>query len=162
MEKDKPSILEYKGDSPRWAALKSFVTSTTLWSAGFMAFDAAIGRAFDKNFFTNNRFPYSGKLGIRFNVGISALGGLWDAYNAYKKADAAQDQHTKLVADNIAMRAQLNQTGQILRHVADEVGKGALADSSLTLDESKTPPSHVAKLEAAKAAAEAQAALGKI
>jgi hypothetical protein len=162
MEKAKTSILEFQGDSPRWAALKSFVTSTTLWSAGFIAFDAALGRVTDKNFFKNNHFPYSSKLMFGITSVLAVGNGLLDARNAYKKASSVQDQHTKLVADNIAMRAQLNQTGQILRHVADEVGKGALADSSLTLDESKTPPSHVAKLEAAKAAAEAQAALGKI
>ncbi|MDX2095734.1 MAG: hypothetical protein SFW64_07350 [Alphaproteobacteria bacterium] len=149
-DKNKTSILEYRGDSPRLAALKSFTTSTALWLAGFVALDAAIGRAFDKNFFKNNHFPYSGKIGFGINIVLATFGGLWDANAAYKKASAAEGRHTKLVADNIAMR------------VADEVGKGKIADSSLALEESKTPPSYVARLETEKAAANTQAALAKL
>lgn len=85
-----------------------------------------------------------------------------EAKKAYDQAKAAEKQHDKLVADNIAMRGQLNQTGQILRHVADEVSKGKIADSQLTFDESSAPPTHVARLEAEKAAAAAQTALAKV
>lgn len=61
-------------------------------------------------------------------------------------------ENINLRNDNIAMRQQLNQTGQILRHVAGEVEKGHLSDSQLLLDEHTAPPTHVAKLEAKQAA----------
>ncbi len=69
---------------------------------------------------------------------------------AREKAELAQQQHDALLADNIAMRSQLNQTGQILKHVAGQLENGEMKDSTLTLNEA-APPSHVAKLEAARA-----------
>ncbi|MES2984679.1 MAG: hypothetical protein V4735_05785 [Pseudomonadota bacterium] len=66
-------------------------------------------------------------------------------------SSAAMSSPEQLQAENIAMRAQLNQTGQILLHVAQEVEKGHLGNSTLQLDESSAPPTHVARLEAEKA-----------
>jgi hypothetical protein len=164
MEEKTNSDLSYKGPNKWWSAVKSFTAASTLMTVGPAAIAAAWFKVSRKENFLMNLKEFVvgehtwGKLGTT----ITLLFGAASAFGAYVKATVAQDQHTKLVADNIAMRAQLNQTGQILRHVADEVGKGKIADSSLVLDESKTPSSHVARLEAQEAAASAQAALTKI
>lgn len=70
--------------------------------------------------------------------------------HSYFSALKAKNEHDQLLNDNIAMRQQLNQTGQILNHVAGQIQQGGLKDSELTVSDA-APPSHVAKLEAAKA-----------
>lgn len=66
---------------------------------------------------------------------------------SYARQRLLANSEEQLFADNIAMRSQLNQTGQILQHVAKQVEKGTLKDSELSVND-EAPPSHVAKLKA--------------
>lgn len=68
----------------------------------------------------------------------------------YSVRAANARQVVSLMNDNIAMRSQMNQTGQILNHVAGQIQQGELKDSELTVSDA-APPSHVAKLEATNA-----------
>ncbi len=160
MDKDQATLLEYQGDSPRWAAVKSFVSSSALMIVGPAAISAAWFKVSHKeSFLTNLKEFVVGKQtwGV-FGSIATVLVGAGSAFGAYVRADQQKAQHDRLVADNIAMRSQLNQTGQILRHVAHEVEQGKLADSTLTVKDD-APPSHVARLEAKEAAQAAQEAL---
>lgn len=162
MEKDQSPLFEYQGDSPRWAATKEFFASTAFWTIGFELLWRVIPAVFTKTKPTQviDDLAQAFKRDWHWQLGLGAMIGSWDAKNAYEKAKSMKSQHDYLVADNIAMRSQLNQTGQILRHVAGEVEKGKLADSQLTM-KGDAPPTHVAKLEAQEAAAAAQTALAK-
>ena len=160
MEEKTNSDLSYSGPNKWWSAVKSFAATATLMTVG----PATIGALWFKvsrkeNFLVNlKEFIVSKHIWGIWGTTASVLAGTASAFGAYMKVDEAKAQHEKCVADNIAMRSQLNQTGQILRHVAGEVEKGSRADSPLTVKD-EAPPSHVARLEAQEAAA--QAALTK-
>lgn len=160
MEKNQPTLLEYQGDNPRWAAAKQFVASTALYTIGFQLVWHGVAAVFTRQKPAQAIDATASylKRNWKWELGFGTLLGAWDASNAYKKAEETKAQHDRLVTDNMAMRSQLNQTGQILRHVAKEVEKGKLADSQLAVND-EALPSHVARLEAQRAAEEAQQAL---
>jgi len=153
-----PPAQPYLGPSPAYSAFAGFV-----WGAAknFVLF-AAVGLVFDRLI---HKTPLAQQVWARVkqdapvNLVVSSAIGLWDGKNAYHNARAAAQQHDQLFADNVAMRSQLNQTAQILQHVANEVEQGHLKDSELTVNED-APPSHVAKLEAQKAERAYEAAIG--
>lgn len=134
-----------------------FLADTLMWQVVGSTVRATVSKLFKKNDFTSsfktsmtNKLMWSGSL----------LLGVYGGYDAWKTAKQEQKEYSDILGDNIEMRSQLNQTGQILRHVASEVEKGHLKESELTINED-APPSHVVKLEVQQAAREAQAALAK-
>lgn len=121
-------VTEYKGQGKWSAAVQSLVA----WAAGTELLTATLVGGFLKEKGTfgegfRNYFKYEGALGKMNIAGASLIGG-FAAVSAYSRADKAQQKHDQLMADNVGMRSQLNQTGQILQHVAAEVEKGKLAD----------------------------------
>jgi hypothetical protein len=156
---DKQSESSYKGQDPLVAAAQTFVSSTVLVFTGATALILTAGHFLCKagaikKFETMTLSSAIGqKLKDPIGWTIAGLFGAYDAMKSYRSAREAQSQHEHLLTDNIEMRSQLNQTGQILRHVAGRLERGEMADSQLTVD-SSAPPSHVAKLEAEKAAQE--------
>jgi len=149
--------LPYRGPSKLRAAFENTLASTLIATIGGSAVYALGIKLFKKTPFTT-KFSELIRSTVMWGAGLGV--GLAGSYSAYKDAGENEKQYNQLLADNIEMRSQLNQTGQILRHVAGEVEKGHLKDSELTVNED-APPSHVAKLEAQKAANEVQAAFAK-
>ena len=148
----------HKSESPWWAATKTFVKDVAIFTGIDLAFGVLMnighrGPGLFRNILRDTFFS-------RTNLIITGAFATIDAAISLGRGFGTREANQQLISDNIAMRAQLNQTGQILQHVADEVAKGHIPDSQLSLDESAAPPSQVAKLEAQKAAHAAQEALG--
>lgn len=135
-------------ESPRYAALRGAFEgfgSIMAIPFGFAGIIKLFNRAQSYSELVKQTFTgWSGKLQIGLTAFSTIFGAVAGASNAQR--------HNQILQDNIDMRAQLNQTGQILMHVANAVQHGKLADSTLVLDETTAPPSHVARLQTQQAA----------
>ena len=152
-------LKKYQGDSPWWAATQSFVATT----AAAIALPVAIVGTYFK-FIKKEAGAYSTiaseAMTNKFTWITAGLLALGNALVTYSSASTAKKQHEKLFADNVEMRVILDETGQILQHVDNEIRAGRIPNSELSLDQFSAPTSQVAKLEAQKAAHAAQEALG--
>ncbi len=135
-------------ETPGVAATKTMidqtVTNAVLYSALVGAWDKFIAKESFSGAFT-------GAIKSKLLWGLSAGLGALSAIFAYGDAKRVEKNYDRLLDDNIAMRQQLNQTGQILLYVANQVKHGHMPNGQLALDESTAPPTHVARLEAEKA-----------